>query len=178
LYCNALSDGKLLWKFAAGKPIASSATAADNKIFFSCDDGFVYALDSRNGRLIWKFATKGDRQYDVWDYYRSSPAFYKGRLYVGSGDGSVYALNSVNGKELWHFKTGGVVHADPVVSNDTVYVGSFDGIFYALTATTGKLIWKFKTVGDRFFPKVKFRRLHLSQITPCILAAGTIIFML
>ncbi len=161
LYCNAVSDGKLLWKFAAGKPIASSATAADNKIFFSCDDGFVYALDSRDGKLVWKFAAKGERQYDLWDYYRSSPAFYKGRLYVGSGDGNVYALNSVNGKELWHFKTGGVVHADPVVSNDTVYVGSFDGNFYALSATTGKLIWKFKTIGDRFFPKGEIQKAAL-----------------
>ena len=161
LYCNAVSNGKLLWKFAAGKPIKSSVIAADSKIFFSCDNGFVYAIDSRKGKPVWKFATQGERQYDMWDYYRSSPAFDKGRIYVGSGDGNVYALNSATGKELWHFKTGGVVHADPVVRNDTVYIGSFDGNFYALNATTGKPFWKFKTVGDRFFPKGEIQKAAL-----------------
>lgn len=152
-YCNALQDGRLLWKFNAGKTIRSSAALGAGNVFFGCEDGFVYALDAQQGTLRWKFATKGERSYDLWDYYRSSPTFYKGLLYIGSGDGHVYAINASSGKEVWRFATGGIVHADPVVSNDTLFVGSFDGYFYTLHANTGKLIWKFKTIGDRFFPK-------------------------
>src|SRR5262249_12707841 len=79
----------------------------------------------------------------------------------GSADGNVYSINAMNGKELWHYTTGGMVHADPVVSNDTVYIGSFDGCFYALDGVTGKLVWKFKTIGDRFFPKGEIQKAAL-----------------
>jgi eukaryotic-like serine/threonine-protein kinase len=160
-YCNSISDGKLLWKYTAANPIRSSAAVANGKVFFGCEDGNVYALDAIKGNLLWKFKTKGEHNYDTWDYYRSSPVCYKGRLYIGSGDGNVYAINAMNGKELWHYTTGGIVHADPVVSEDTVYIGGFDGNFYALNGITGKLIWKFKTVGDRFFPKGEIQKAAL-----------------
>jgi outer membrane protein assembly factor BamB len=160
-YCNALNNGELLWKYTVGKPIRSSAAMAEGKVFFGCEDGNIYALDALKGTLAWKFSTKGERNYDMWDYYRSSPIFYKRRLYIGSGDGNVYAIDAVNGKELWHYTTGGIVHADPVVSGDTVYIGSFDGNFYALNGITGQLIWKFKTIGDRFFPKGEIQKAAL-----------------
>lgn len=160
-YCNNLKNGSLTWKYATGKAIRSSATVGDGKVFFNCDDGNIYALDASNGRLQWKFATRGEHEYDMWDYYRSSPQYFKGQLYVGSGDSSVYAVNAATGKELWHYATQGIVHADPVISNDTLYIGSFDGNFYSLNSSTGRLIWKFKTIGDRFFPKGEIQKAAL-----------------
>ena len=160
-YCNAIHDGRLLWKYAAGKPIRSSAAIGEGKVFFGGEDGNIYALDAGKGTLQWKFTTKGERSYDMWDYYRSSPVFYKGRIYIGSGDGNVYAIDAKSGKELWHYTTGGIVHADPAISNDTVFIGSFDGTFYALQGMTGQLIWKFKTIGDRFFPKGEIQKAAL-----------------
>ncbi|WP_315819309.1 PQQ-binding-like beta-propeller repeat protein [Paraflavitalea speifideaquila] len=59
------------------------------------------------------------------------------------------------------FYNRGIVHADPVVSNDTVFIGSFDGYFYALHSTTGALLWKFKTIGDRNFPKGEVQKAAL-----------------
>lgn len=160
-YCNSVTDGKLMWKYPAAKPIRSSAAVGEGKVFFGCEDGNVYALDKAGGNLLWKFATPGERQYDAWDYYRSSPVYYKGKLFIGSGDGNIYAINAVNGKELWHYTTGGIVHADPVVSNDTVFIGSFDGSFYALNGNTGSLLWKFKTTGNRYFPKGEIQKAAL-----------------
>ncbi len=160
-YCIALESGKLIWKYNAGKAIISSASAGQEKVFFGCEDGYIYALDARNGGLEWKFRTKGERNYDTWDYYRSSPQYVNGKVYAGSGDGNVYALNAKSGKELWRYKTGDIVHADAVIQSDTLYIGSFDGNFYALHAASGKLLWKFKTIGDRFFPKGEVQKAAL-----------------
>lgn len=160
-YCNTLSDGKLQWKYSLNKPIRSSAVIAEGAVFFGCEDGNVYALDANKGTLKWTFTTRGERNYDMWDYYRSSPAYYQSRIYIGSGDGNVYAIDASNGRELWHFTTGGMVHADPVLRNDTLYIGSFDGNFYALNSNTGQLIWKFKTIGDRYFPKGEIQKAAL-----------------
>ncbi|PWT71363.1 MAG: hypothetical protein C5B59_18280 [Bacteroidetes bacterium] len=32
---------------------------ASGKLYFASSDGFVYALNATNGRLIWKFKTNG-----------------------------------------------------------------------------------------------------------------------
>ncbi|WP_182956531.1 outer membrane protein assembly factor BamB family protein [Pedobacter gandavensis] len=127
-------------------------------VIFSSADGKVYALDHRNGKLRWSYTTKGEQQYDAWDYYLSSPVVSKNIVYLGSGDSSVYALDLASGKQIWSFKTGGIVHASPVIKDEKVLIGSYDGFFYALNAKTGGLIWKFKTVGDLYFPKGEIQR--------------------
>jgi outer membrane protein assembly factor BamB len=73
----------------------------------------------------------------------------------------VYAVEAATGKEKWKFKTGGIVHADPVLSNDTLFIGSYDGKMYALSVASGRLIWEFKTVGDRYFPKGEIQKAAL-----------------
>ncbi|PSL45647.1 outer membrane protein assembly factor BamB [Chitinophaga niastensis] len=161
VYCNALEDGKLLWKANLGKAIKSSAGAGDGKIFIGCENGNIYAIDALKGNILWKFSTNGEKEYDLWDYYRSSPLYSNGKIFMGSGDGSIYCLNAADGKESWRFQTNGIVHADPVIDKDTLYIGSFDGSFYALEAGNGHLIWKFKTIGDRFFPKGEIQKAAL-----------------
>jgi eukaryotic-like serine/threonine-protein kinase len=160
-YCNDLKNGKIIWKYKTGKAIKSSAVVAEGKVYFGCDDGNIYALDTMQGNLKWKFATEGEYEYDMWDYYRSSPRYANGKLYAGSGDGNIYAIQAETGKELWHFSTGDVVHSDPVISNDTLFIGSFDGNFYAINSNNGNVIWKFKTIGDRYFPKGEVQKAAL-----------------
>ena len=42
-----LKSGKLLWKYKTGDRIVSSPWPADGVIYVGCDDGFLYALESK-----------------------------------------------------------------------------------------------------------------------------------
>jgi outer membrane protein assembly factor BamB len=153
LYAVDAKSGQQLWRFETRGAVNSTACISDGMLYFVSGDGCCYALDSTTGKLRWQFQTLGEKVYDTWDYYLSSPAVDNGVVYFGSGDGNVYALDAVSGAKRWAFQTRGVVHASPAIADNAVYIGSFDGSFYALDAVTGELRWRFKTVGDRWFPK-------------------------
>ncbi|MBO9634217.1 MAG: PQQ-binding-like beta-propeller repeat protein [Chitinophagaceae bacterium] len=146
----AASTQRLLAKLPTG--IQSTPLMVKDTVFVYGNNGVLYALNSSNGNIYRELKTGGEKNYDFWDYYRSSPQYANGLLYFGSGDHCLYAIDPGTGKEKWKFRTEGIVHADPVISNDTLFIGSYDGNMYALNAITGNLIWKFKAVGDRYFP--------------------------
>jgi outer membrane protein assembly factor BamB len=55
----------------------------------------------------------------------SSPAFYKGRVYVSSYDNNLYSLSSTNGLTFWAFNGfRSSFKASPVISeNGDIYIG-------------------------------------------------------
>lgn len=152
LYAIDKISGKIIWKFKAKGAIRSTVAIDSNSLYFVCSDGKLYALNTETGKKRWAFATDGERLYDTWDYFHSSPTICDGIVYFGSGDHHIYAVNGRTGALSWKFQTGGIVHASPTLAADRLLVGSFDGYFYCLEKS-GKLRWKFKTVGERYFPK-------------------------
>jgi len=160
-YAINKSNGKELWSFKTGGAIHSSAVITNNIICFASADGNLYGLDKAEGNMIWKFESKGEKMYDLWDYYHSSPREDGGYIYWGCGDGNVYAVKVSSGELKWKFKTDDVVHASPVIYKDNVYIGSFDGNLYCIQKDTGSLVWKFKTIGATYFPKGEIQRAAL-----------------
>ena len=77
----------------------------------------------------------------------SSPAVYKGVVYVSSLDGHVYALDASTGSLKWKYQTGAGVSSTPAVSEGLVFTVSHDDNIYALDAETGALKWKYQTDG-------------------------------
>ena len=133
-------DGRVKWKFKAGREIKSSpAIAADGTIYFGSRDWHLYALTPA-GKLKWSFAT------GVW--VDSSPAIAaNGTVYFGSWDKTFYAVNP-DGSLKWKFATSNVIDSSPAIGADgTIFFGSHDKNFYALTPD-GKLKWKFATRGE------------------------------
>jgi outer membrane protein assembly factor BamB len=49
------AGGAELWRFRAGGPVRFAPTAWEDRVYFVCDDGFLYCLDAERGRLVWKF---------------------------------------------------------------------------------------------------------------------------
>jgi outer membrane protein assembly factor BamB len=151
------------WVFKTGGRIFSSPVLCENKLFIGSDDGYLYALEAGNGKLIWKFRTGGR--------VSSTPAVYDNKVAFMSFDGYLYCLDQKSGKEIWRFKTAGekvfsapglhgmpekdrklddpwdMFLSSPVVANGIVYAGCGEGVFYALDAATGQKKWEFKT-GD------------------------------
>lgn len=164
LYAVDQQTGQQKWKFQTKGAVSSSPAVENGVVYFGSFDGRFYALDANSGSLKWQFQTGYERRFqakaihgnrpneqtipDAWDFFTSSPAVFKGRVYFGSGDGNVYALDAQTGTLKWKFQTGDVVHSSPALADDTVYVGSWDSYLYALDAATGQEKWKFKAGED------------------------------
>ncbi|HET7840547.1 MAG TPA: PQQ-binding-like beta-propeller repeat protein, partial [Terriglobia bacterium] len=98
----------LRWKFKTGAMVRSSAAVADATVYFGSDDGNLYAVELKSGKLKWKFATGGR--------VASSPAVVDGMVYFQSDDRTFYALEAATGKVAWRFRTGeDVPHVNPAL---------------------------------------------------------------
>lgn len=134
---QAQGQPQLLWSFATGAPIYSSATVVDGTIFIGSNNGNLYAINSLTDRQIWAFATGGIIHY--------RPNVVNGVVYIGSANGQITAIDAATGKLKWSFTTGSGVTGTPAVANGIAYDCSGDGKLYAINATTGRQIWTFAT---------------------------------
>jgi outer membrane protein assembly factor BamB len=142
LVAYAIGDGAERWRFSAAAWFANPLCLAEGQLYTLNWDGFLYALEARTGRLLWK--VKGERGQG----FTSPPAANSRRLYVGSRvyhqhDGAradayaLLALRKEDGGEDWRFLTPKHIVAPPTVAGDSVLFGAEDGFFYALDADTG-----------------------------------------
>lgn len=146
-----------VWQAKLSGGVMSHVKVVGDRVYVSCMDGSVNALEKASGRLIW--TTKTGR------YCHSSPVLDGDLLFVGSADAHFYCLRASDGKELWRAKTEGPVYASASVAGDTVCVSSGDGKFYAFEKSTGAPKWAYQmpasntafaqthatTDGQRFF---------------------------
>ncbi|HEX5552695.1 MAG TPA: PQQ-binding-like beta-propeller repeat protein, partial [Chitinophagaceae bacterium] len=129
---------KTLWQYQDKSDIGSG-TVAEGKLIFSTDtNGWLYALNSRNGHKKWGFHTHG-KLY-------STPAASGRYVVVASSDNYIYCVRAKNGKLVWKYKTLKPDVASPLIHEGTVFIGSSDGHFSALDLKTGKLKWDFDHV--------------------------------
>ena len=137
------ATGLQRWTYGIGDGV-SSPTLGNGVVYAGSMDGKLYALDARNGALLWKFAvTKGK---EIW----ATPAVANGMVYVTSTDHNIYALNAGTGALIWKYATEGELTGSAAVANGLVYFGSCypDYNVYALNASTGTLVWKYATGYD------------------------------
>ncbi len=123
----------------------------------------VYALDARDGRLLWKWDPQVSAERGglaCCDVVNRGPAFYNGRVYVGALDGRLVALDAVTGRVVWETLTIDLqdrytVTGAPRIVKGKVIIGNAGaeygvrGYVSAYDAETGALAWRFYTVpGD------------------------------
>ena len=145
------TSGDEAWRMKIGAPVASNMATDEERVYFHSRDGVVHARAKKDGKALWTFNTGGERQWDAWDYYLSTPAVDDRQVYFGSGDHHVYAVNKRTGHLRWKVRTGNIVHGQPAIAGEKVIVGSFDGKLYAIDRGTGRILWTFKTVGTAYF---------------------------
>jgi len=126
-----------VWSGTEGGSIVRTSLIG-NRLYWGAFDGYVYALDIEDRKLLWK--TKLDALID------SSLAYSDGFLYIGDREGNFYCLDE-NGKIVWRYRMGGAMAGYAGVKEGIVYTSCQDSNFYAFDAKTGEIIWKFKT-GD------------------------------
>ena len=155
---------KVRWTFASGgrddKGGFENTPVIDNDgtLYIAANDGVLYALDTKSGKIKWSFdgvARAGYRTYAIF----SSVAIGSNRIiYFGGKNGELYAVSErtglfgTNAAALWSYKLGPGIQSSPLLTNDgTVYIGDERGTFYAVrppqAGEQGTALWKFSTKG-------------------------------
>jgi len=110
---DALS-GEPRWAVYTGAAVRLAPTVWQDKLYVGSDDGFVYCLDTADGRVIWK--------------YRAAP--YPEKVL---GRGKLISL--------WPVRTGVLVDAGVAYFGAGIFPA--EGLYlYAVDAETGELLWK------------------------------------
>jgi glycosyltransferase involved in cell wall biosynthesis/outer membrane protein assembly factor BamB len=152
------TDGKLMWEFAT-KPLTnlSSISAVNNLhyfgnfyvdkkvIYLASQDHNLYALNLKNGHLLWR--------YDVGEMITSGPSVYKQSVYIGTISGKSIGISADKGEVLWNNQSGqSVVCTMPITGTFGINKSSLlelhsDGILTARDLNSGENTWETKSFG-------------------------------
>ncbi len=175
--------GKLVWRHASGRCVASSPAVAQGLVVQSflnrppCNasptssiDGQVVAFDEKTGHVRWR-ARVGPTE--------SSPLIANGNVYVGDWRGIVYALSLRTGAIRWTFQASGQVKSALARSGSRLFFGAYDGHLYALDARDGSLLWRSSSQDrlgglGRFYstPAIAYGRIFIGSTDGKVYAFG------
>lgn len=109
-----LASGQKRWIYYCNGPVRFAPVYANGKIYFGSDDGIVYCLEAKTGRLLWSFRggphdrklLGNDRFISMWPV-RGAPVISEGKLYFAAGIWPfmgifIYALDAETGKVVWN----------------------------------------------------------------------------
>ncbi len=155
----------LAWDIDLGFKRGFEATplVVDGIMYVSGAWSKVYAIDARNGKLIWTYDPKVPGRFGMkacCDVVNRGVALYKGKIYVGTIDGRLVAIDATEGKPVWEVWTvdstkNYTITGAPRIIKGKVIIGNggaefgVRGYITAYDAETGKQAWRFYTVpGD------------------------------
>lgn len=117
-----LETGREIWTFYTDGPVRFAPCAANGKIYFTSDDGYLYCVDAATGTLKWK--------------HRGGPSDRK-------------ALGNKRLINTWPARGGPVIRDDVVYFAASIW--PFMGTFiHALDAETGEVRWTNDGTGSQY----------------------------
>jgi len=154
----------LAWSFVLDTRRGLEATplVVNSTMYFTGVFSVVYAVDARNGELLWKWdpEARAASWRSCCDAVNRGVAFYQGKVYVGTFDGRLAALDAATGEPVWQVQTTDAtkpytITGAPRVVKGKVIIGNggaefgVRGYVSAYDAEKGELVWRFYTVpGD------------------------------
>lgn len=161
VYAVNAKKGNILWTKSLNFPLRIAPLIADNKIFVQSVDNKFFALDEKDGEIIWKYDIMLENTTLVGG---SIPAYCKDldMIIAGFSSGELQTFNASIGSPLWsdilisnrraYSSTFlNTIKASPVVEGETVYAFSNGNILTSLDARTGLRNWE-KEIGGKTTP--------------------------
>jgi len=135
LQARRLSDGKLLWQYAAGD--VQSYAIQHNIIYLNIGNLTVLTLNAQNGSQVWQFQT-----HQPIDTLNAQ----NGMVFITMLDGTATVLKDQTGSILWQFKlpTGSDIFWLSGAKDEVLYVGVNESVttIYALQTNNGHVLWQ------------------------------------
>jgi quinohemoprotein ethanol dehydrogenase len=152
------------YKLDVDRGVEASPIVVDGVMYTTGAWSVVYALDARDGKLLWKYDPQVDRRvaaHVCCDVVNRGVAVLEGKVYVGALDGYLDALDAATGKRVWRADTlidrarPYSITGAPRIAGRNIVIGNAGGEFgvrgyvTAYNAKSGKQAWRFFTVpGD------------------------------
>jgi quinohemoprotein ethanol dehydrogenase len=144
--------------------VEATPVVVDGVMYTTGPWSVVYALDARNGKLLWQYDPEVDGQFarrTCCDAVNRGIAVADGVVYVATLDGYLAAVDAKTGKPLWKTDTitdrsrSYAITGAPRVAGKNVVIGNggaemgVRGYATAVDRKTGKIAWRFFIVpGD------------------------------
>jgi len=167
-------SGEELWRFYADGPVRFAPVIYKEKLYFTSDDGILYCLNAKSGKLISKTDLAPNkkkllgnkRMISLWPA-RGGPVLLKNKIYVSAGiwpfmGTFIYSINADTSKVLWCNSGSGSIFIQQQ-HNSPAFAGIAPQGY--ITATENKLLIS----GGRTVPAAydiktgKFLYYHLSS---------------
>ncbi|WII94589.1 outer membrane protein assembly factor BamB [Moraxella haemolytica] len=153
-----IATGASLWEVSLPTSSQTPALISDDRVLLSANNGIIYGLDLRTGRVVWQFGTQ---QADISVRGASKPLHLDGQTALfGMADGRIHAINPATGSPLWARRvglpTGGSavermsdVDGTPLVVGQYLYVTSFSGQLVGFDMSTGRAMFAAKIASTK-----------------------------
>lgn len=131
-----LALGAVILSACGGAPVSNNwpGLAADAERAYISSGAFIYAVDMKNGREVWRYPTEADSKLV---FYANPVLTEDGQLLIGSAGTNrpFVSIDPETGRENWSEAfTGaeGAWLASPLVLNGKIYAPNTDGFLYIL----------------------------------------------
>lgn len=163
LHCMNLNTGQEEWTFFTGAPVRLAPSVVNGLVYFGSDDGQVYCVDEKDGKLQWQFRAGPQDDWLLargemvsrWPV-RTGVLVDDGVAFFGAGifpheDVFIYALDAKDGSVIWKqdnlsAEDAGRNDLSPqgyfLASEDYLFVPSGRSLPAAFDRKTGKLVHK------------------------------------
>ena len=149
------ATGEVRWRFITDGPVRFAPAGWKDKLYVVSDDGHLYCLDAKTGRLVWRFrgaptARKllgNGRLISAWPA-RGGPVVDEGKVTFAAGVWPfmgifIYCLDAETGAAVWSNEETGHQTLAPqgylVVSSDRLLVPCGRGLPGMLDKRTGRM---------------------------------------
>lgn len=135
------ATGTVVWRTRLQGTIRAGPLLDRDRVYAASEaspEGGVYALQLKDGRLLWSQRTGS---------IAASLALDRGMLYAGTEQGIVLQIAAVDGRVLWRHHLPGAVQAPPVPTPDGLAVATTADTLFLLDYATGEVRWRLATPG-------------------------------
>lgn len=150
------------------KPLAATPIVVGGLMFLSEAPDGVVALDTRSGRVVWRFnrPIQADKLSLCCGAFNRGVAVLGSKVFVATLDSYLIALDAATGRKLWETKVaeaqeGYSMTGAPLALGDRVIVGvagaeyGIRGFIAAYSAEDGKQNWRFECIPGSGSPGVE-----------------------
>ena len=138
--CMDAASGEIRWKYPLRNSVRSSIAATAGVVFAQDIQGYLYAIDAREGTLKWEKDLKMDKHVPLDNGLVTTD----GVVYAGTGS-SLCAVEAATGRTLWQNSGWGTDHGSSItfaVRNGIITGHAFWEANYANDARTGERLWR------------------------------------